>query len=244
MSNASREDIVAFGREQTNIVVLNSIFPQLREQCFSADHVQGGVVAAKALLQHHHRRLAVIAGPASSPDNVARLKGFMDELRRHRIDPQTVRTIDSDFSPEGGWVSAKALLASKHRFTALFCANDEMAVGVLSYFQQAGLAVPQEVSVLGYDDTQSAEYSAPRLTSVHVPLREVTTSGLNFLLNRCYDSLLPVEREFPINVVWRASVALPPQPHPVAATGNPAHPRNHPAGPGRLAAGVGFSILG
>ena len=140
MSNALLEkDIVAFGREQPNIVVLNSIFPRLREQCFSADHVQGGVVAAKALLQHHHRRLAVIAGPASSPDNVARLKGFMDELRRHRIDPQTVRTIDSDFSPEGGWVSAKALLASKHRFTALFCANDEMAVGVLSYFQQAGL---------------------------------------------------------------------------------------------------------
>jgi hypothetical protein len=126
----------------------------------------------RALLQHHHRRLAVIAGPASSPDNVARLKGFMDELRRHRIDPQTVRTIDSDFSPEGGWVSAKALLASKHRFTALFCANDEMAVGVLSYFQQAGLSVPHEVSVLGYDDAQSAEYSAPRLTSVHIPLRE------------------------------------------------------------------------
>ena len=48
-------------------------------------------------------------------------------------------------------------------------------------------------------------------------LREVTTSGLNFLLNRCYDSLLPVEREFPINVVWRASVTLPPQGHPVAA---------------------------
>ncbi|HZM43698.1 MAG TPA: substrate-binding domain-containing protein, partial [Burkholderiales bacterium] len=83
-------------------------------------------------------------------------------------------------------------------------------------FQQAGIAVPQEVSVLGYDDTQSAEYSAPRLTSVHVPLREVTVSGLNFLLNRCYDALLPVEREFPINVVWRASVTLPPQAHRVA----------------------------
>ncbi len=85
-----------------------------------------------------------------------------------------------------------------------------MAVGALSYFQQAGISVPQEVSVLGYDDTQTAEYSAPRLTSVHIPLREVTVNGLNFLINRCYDSLLPVEREFPINVVWRASVALPP----------------------------------
>jgi LacI family transcriptional regulator len=217
MSNALLEkDVVALGREQPNIVVLNQIFRSLRDRCFSADHVQGGVVAAQALLQHQHRRFAVIGGPATSPDNVARLTGFMAELSRQKIDTQSVRTIESDFSPEGGWVSAKKLLASKPRFTALFCANDEMAVGVLSYFQQAGLSVPQEFSVLGYDDTQSAEYSAPRLTSVHIPLREVTVSGLNFLLNRCYDSLLPVEREFPINVVWRASVALPAQSHPAS----------------------------
>jgi LacI family transcriptional regulator len=212
LSNALLEkDIVTLGRQQPNIVLLNRVFRGLRKQCFSADHVQGGEVAARALLQHQHRRFAVIAGPSSSPDNVERLKGFMSELRRQRIDLQTVRTIESDFSPEGGWVSAKTLLASKHRFTALFCANDEMALGVLSYFQQAGLSVPNDVSVLGYDDAQSAEYAAPPLTSVHIPLREVAVSGLNFLLNRCYDSLLPVQREFPINVVWRASVALPRQ---------------------------------
>jgi LacI family transcriptional regulator len=210
MSNALlEEDIVALKREQPNIVVLNRVFKCIGEQCFSADHVQGGIVAANALLQHKHRRFAVIAGPASSPDNVARVKGFMNELRRNGIDPKTVHTIESDFSPEGGWVSAKALLESKHRFTAVFCANDEMAVGLLSYFQQAGISVPQQVSVLGYDDTQTAEYSAPRLTTVHMPLREVTVSGLNCLLNRCYDSLLPVTREFLINVTWRASVALP-----------------------------------
>ena len=218
MSNALLEkDIVALGRQQPNIVVLNHCFESIREQCFTADHVQGGVVAAQALLQHKHREFAVIAGPASSPDNRERLAGFMQELGRHGIDAQTVRTIESDFSPEGGWASAKALLATRHRFTAVFCANDEMAVGALSYFQQAGLQVPQQVSVLGYDDTQSAEYSAPRLTSVHMPLREVTVSGLNYLLNRCYDSLLPVAREFPINVTWRASVAMPP-PRPASSS--------------------------
>jgi len=221
MSNALLEkDIVALGREQPNIVVLNRVFESMRDQCFCADHLHGGAVAAQALLQHQHREFAVIAGPATSQDNVARIAGFMNELRRQGIDPQTVRTIDSDFSPEGGWASAKALLASKHRFTAVFCANDEMAVGALSHFQETGLTVPQRVSVLGYDDTQSAEYSAPRLTSVHIPLREVTVSGLNCLLNRCYDSLLPVQREFPINVTWRASIAMPPQQRSAAT-----HPR-------------------
>ena len=92
--------------------------------------------------------------------------------------------------------------------------------------------------MLGYDDAQSAEYSAPRLTSVHIPLREVTTNGLNCLLNRCYDSLLPVEREFPINVVWRASVALPPRRTRLPRAEHPG-PQKPAAGPGRLAAGVG-----
>ncbi len=216
MSNALLEkDVVTLGREQPNIVVLNSIFESMRDQCFSADHTQGGVVAAQALLQHKHREIAIIAGPPSSPDNRARLAGFMRELARQGVDTHAIPIIESDFSPEGGWASARALLAARRRFTALFCANDEMAVGALSYFQQVGLAVPQQVSVLGYDDTWSAEYSAPRLTSVHIPLREVTVSGLNCLLNRCYDSLLPVAREFPVNVTWRASVAMRPSRRPL-----------------------------
>ena len=85
-----------------------------------------------------------------------------------------------------------------------------MAVGALSYFQQAGIAVPAQVSVLGYDDTPSAEFSAPRLTTVHMPWRDVTLSGLNTLLNRCYGGARPVAREFPISLTERASLANAP----------------------------------
>lgn len=72
------------------------------------------------------------------------------------------------------------------------------------------MSVPREVSVLGYDDSPSAAFAAPRLTSVNIPSREVTLAGLNWLLNRCYDMALPVAREFEITVSWRASVAAPP----------------------------------
>ena len=94
--------------------------------------------------------------------------------------------------------------------TAVFCANDEMAIGLLAHFQERGVSVPHQVSVLGYDDSPSAEFAAPRLTSVHIPSHEVTLAGLNWLLNRCYDMALPVERRFDITVTWRASVAAPP----------------------------------
>jgi LacI family transcriptional regulator len=149
----------------------------------------------------------VIAGPAASPDNVDRINGFLGELAQAGIDIGKLWIAESDFSPEGGWAAAAELVASGQPFTALFCANDEMAVGALSYFQQAGIAVPAQVSVLGYDDTPSAEFSAPRLSTVHIPWRDVTLSGLNTLLNRCYGGARPVAREFPISLTERASLA-------------------------------------
>ena len=169
----------------------------------------------------------------------------MDELRRHRIDPQTVRTIDSDFSPEGGWVSAKALLASKHRFTALFCANDEMAVGVLSYFQQAGLAVPHEVSVLGYDDAQSAEYSAPQAHIGPYPAARGDDQWPQLPAQPLL-RLAPAGREGIPDQRGLACV------RGVAASGpsgcrelnNPAHPQKPPSGPRTARGGSGnLSIL-
>lgn len=211
MSNALTDaDIAALGPKQSRVVVLNHCFESIREQCFTADHVAGGTLAAHTLLELKHSKIAVIAGPSSSPDNVDRINGFLAELQRSGIDTSAMWIAESDFSPEGGWASAKALLESGRKFTALFCANDEMAVGALSYFQQAGIAVPQDVSVLGYDDTSSAEFSAPRLTSVHIPWRDVTLSGLNELLNRCYGLARPVTRDFPISVTRRASLAKAP----------------------------------
>ncbi len=119
-------------------------------------------------------------------------------------------TVPGDFSNQAGWDAAETLLALKKRPTAVFCANDEMAIGLLSHFQERGVSVPHEVSVLGYDDSPSAEFAAPRLTSVHIPSRDVALAGLHWLLNRCYDMELPVSRQFDISVTWRASVAAPP----------------------------------
>jgi LacI family transcriptional regulator len=205
------DDIAALGSKQSRVVVLNHSFASIPEQCFTADHTQGGVLAARALLERQHKKIAVIAGPATLPDNVARIAGFMAEMERCGIDTAKMWVAESDFSPEGGWSCAKELVDSGHAFSALFCANDEMAVGALSYFHEVGMSVPRDVSVLGYDDTPSTEFSAPRLTSVHVPWRSVTLSGLNALLNRCYGLEREVVRDFPISITERASLAKAPR---------------------------------
>ncbi|PWF46098.1 LacI family DNA-binding transcriptional regulator [Massilia glaciei] len=205
------EDLAGLGAKLDCLVVLNHSFESIPDQCFSADHTRGGALAARALLDQGHRALAVVAGPASLPDNVARIDGFMAEVAAAGIDTSTVWVAESDFSPEGGWAAARDLAGSGYHFTGLFCANDEMALGALSFFQQAGIAVPQQVSVIGYDDTPSAEFSAPRLSTVHVPWNDVTHNALNALLERCYDLPAPPARALPITVTQRASLAPPPR---------------------------------
>jgi LacI family transcriptional regulator len=201
------DDIAMIGAQASRLVLLNHSLDAIHQQCFSADHYAGGRLAAQALIEMRHKRIAVIAGFAAAHDNAARIRGFMDELAAAGIDTAAIPVIYSDFSPEGGWNSAAALIAAKHKFTALFCANDEMGIGALSYFQQAGIAVPEKISVLGYDDTATAEYSAPRLTSVNIPWYDVALNGVRWLLNQCYDTNKPVRRKFAASISWRASVA-------------------------------------
>ena len=201
------EDIAALGPSPTPMVVLNHGFDSIAAHCFTVDHKLGGKMAARALLDHGHRDIAVVAGPASLPDSVVRVDSFMKELAAAGVAADKVWMVEKDFSPAGGWSAAKELMESGYRATALFCANDEMAVGALSYFQEAGIRVPHELSVIGYDDTPSAEFSAPRLTTVHMPWREMTQSGVSDLLNRCYELQRPVSRNFPVSVTLRASLA-------------------------------------
>ena len=201
------EDIAALGIKQRQLVALNHDFNAIPEQCFTVDHTLGGRMAARTLLDYGHRDIAVISGPNALADNVARTDGFMQELKSAGIDTGKLWMVESDFSPQGGWLAAKALIESGAPCSALFCANDEMAVGALSYFQEAGISVPRDLSVIGYDDTPSAEFSAPRLTAVHMPWREMTQNGINALLNRVYDLKRPVTRSFPVGVTMRASLA-------------------------------------
>ena len=201
------EDLAVLGPRPRPMVVLNHYFDSIADQCFTVDHAQGGKLAARTLLDHGHRHVALVAGPASLPDNVVRVQAFLREMAEAGVPPAQLWMVEKDFSPAGGWSAAKELLASGRRCTAMFCANDEMAAGALSYFQEAGVRVPHDLSVIGYDDTPSAEFSAPRLTTVRMPWREMTQNGVSDLLNRCYDLQRPVTRNYPVSLTLRASLA-------------------------------------
>ncbi|MDR3005921.1 MAG: substrate-binding domain-containing protein [Acidovorax sp.] len=214
LSNALQEaDFIALQQRAGQLVVLNRDIAALAEQCFTVDHVEAGRLAARALLEQGHRSMALIAGPQHAPDNLARVAGFEGELARHGLHIQAAHRFEGDFSFASGCAGAAQLLAAGDRdCSALFCANDEMAIGAISRLSQAGLQVPRDISIMGFDDSPVAAYGVPPLTTVQVPMRTVAVNGCRHLINRCYGLDLPVLRMFPAQLVWRSSVAAGPHP--------------------------------
>ena len=211
MTNQLRdEDIARLGPVRARLVVLNDHFDSIAEQCFTVDHMYGGLIAARALLDLKHRHFAIVGGPSDSADNRDRIDGFKSGLKQAGLATGKLWVATTDFSSEGGFAATAELLRSGYSFTALFCANDETALGAISCLQEAGIAIPAKVSVLGYDDTATASFSAPPLSSVHVPWADVTRNSLNHLFNLCYGTEHRVERGFPLSITQRGSVAMAP----------------------------------
>ena len=212
MSNELTDDDFAmlFERYPT-LVLLNRSTPARPQRCFSTDHELGGRLAARALLLKGHREVAFISGPRSAPDNEQRIGGFLDELALHQVRVPKRRRVVADFSFDGGYAAAETLLAAAPRdYSALFCANDVMAMAAISCLDRFGIHVPEEMSVLGFDDSELSRYTAPALTTVGVPIVDAAANACRFLLNQCYGLTLPVARDFSPALVWRDSVGVGP----------------------------------
>jgi LacI family transcriptional regulator len=205
-------DLLAVYERFPKLVVLNRQVPGMQWECFGADHGLGGRLAARALVGSGHREIAVIAGAENADDNAARLAGFHAELAAHGLGVPDALRVAGDFSFEGGSHAAHALLASGVPFSAVFAANDQMAMAAISTFSAHGLRLPDAVSVVGYDDSDLAPYTTPSLSTVRIPITEVTRNGCRHLINRCYGTELPVRKDFQPRMVWRDSIA--PGPHP------------------------------
>lgn len=209
-------DCLDLFRRSPHTVVLNRSVPGHAQACFSVDHEAAGRLAARALVAEGHRDIAVIQGPADAPDNGARMRGFFTELAALGIAVRPAHRSEGGFRYSLGAAAARALVAAglqgRPDFTALFAANDLMAMAAISALGELGIRVPQDVSVIGYDDSRFAGYTSPPLTTVRVPIDAVSANGCRLLLNTCYETDLHVERSFPPTVVWRGSVMRGPHP--------------------------------
>jgi LacI family transcriptional regulator len=134
----------------------------------SVANADGAHEMVRHLLGLGHRRIAIVRGPARNLDGEQRLQGYHAALREAGLEPDPRLELRGDFTEPSGWEAAMQLVRMTPRPTAVFVANDHMAVGVLAGLAECGLSVPGDLAVAGFDDIAIARYTAPPLTSVHV----------------------------------------------------------------------------
>lgn len=186
--------------ETLPVVLLNTRIDRQMPQTPQAPQTQGAVNAlnfdaintdnhggALAMVRHlaglGHRRIALIRGPEENVDARERLRGYRDGLRAEGLETSPALELAGDFNEESGYRAGRLLLTLKPRPTAVFAANDSMAIGCLFALRAAGVRVPDDVALAGFDDIPIARYLSPSLSSVHVPIAELGTRAMERLLH-------------------------------------------------------------
>jgi LacI family transcriptional regulator len=147
----------------------------------SAAHSAGADIAVNYLLSLGHRRIAAITGPRGWVATEERLRGYQSALAAAGILPDPALVQETNFEIEQGRRAARHLLDRHDRPTAIFAFNDNIAIGVLQAARERGIGVPDELSVVGFDDVESAEIVTPMLTTVRQPLAEMGRMAVSLL---------------------------------------------------------------
>ena len=168
------------GRIPTVVVARN--LAESEHHCVWMDNVDGGFQATKHLIDHGHRRIAIVRGQPHHPDTTDRLEGYQNALREHGISFDGSLVLDGDYSAESGFRCVEQLLDTTTDVTAIFAMNDMMAFGARLALHRHGARVPDDVSLIGFDDQMEASYTIPPLTTVRQPAREMGESAANAVL--------------------------------------------------------------
>lgn len=192
--------------------------PVVLLNCYTADHtlpaivpseIAGGQSSTRHLIDHGHRRIATITGEPWMEAAQDRLKGYRRALATADISFDSDLVVEGDWSASAGYAATVRLLALPDRPTAIFCQNDRTAIGCYEALKEAGLSIPQDMSVIGYDDEEIARHMHPPLTTSVLPHRAMGTWAIEQL-----DAPISETGRYPIMklecpLVERASVAAP-----------------------------------
>jgi len=160
------EELVSLARNVPLVVTGRAVVGE-RIYCLDQDCTLGARVVTDYLVGQGHRRIAFISGPPDHPDALQRLGGYKAALAAARIPFASKLVVAGDYLETGGYAAANALLDAGVEFSAVFAANDQTAFGVLLALHRRGIRVPQDVSVVGFDDLPASAFMIPPLTTVH-----------------------------------------------------------------------------
>jgi LacI family transcriptional regulator len=200
----------ALRKERIPIVLGSVYFGKLRFPAVGIDDYAAAHDATRFLIGLGHRKIGLISLAEKSTAGAHRIQGYADALAEWNIEPATSRVTFGHYAYESGYYAVKALLERDPGVTAVFAASDEMAVGALHFLVKSGRSVPEEISLMGFDDVQVARFTNPSLTTVRQPITEIGRQSAELLLTLIQGDAIPKERiNLPYEIVVRRSTGPP-----------------------------------
>ncbi|MDX8432433.1 LacI family transcriptional regulator [Mesorhizobium sp. M4B.F.Ca.ET.215.01.1.1] len=173
------------------------------------DHDHGGYLAGQYLVGLGHKRIGVIGGPRDSSSSPARLRGFTRALQEAGVDLPASAVVDSDYHFAGGRLAMERLLTQAPDITAVFACNDLMAMGAVTALRSRGLRVPDDMSMIGFDDIPYAVTTWPPLTTIAQPVEKIGTRAVSLLLERVAEPAAHSRREILMPVLVERESCAP-----------------------------------
>jgi LacI family transcriptional regulator len=180
------EEILAIAR-QTPLIVVGRNIAQISEQCLYVDNQLASYQATRYLLEMGHRHIAHATATKYFgevvPDIYLRYQGYVQALAEFGIEPDPQLVVEGDLSRQSGLMALETLLSRERPFTAIFAANDQMAVGLRLGLHRHGLRVPEDVSLIGFDDEPTSAFLTPPLTTVQQPAVELGEAAASAIMD-------------------------------------------------------------
>ena len=194
---AKQRPIVATGRSLRSETAIG----------FKLDNEHGALLAVRHLIDLGHRRIAFVAGPADNADSCERFAGYQRALAEAGLEFDPNLVVEGDLHEASGLLAINRLFETKQQFSAVFAINDQTAFGVRLSLYRKGIRVPDDISLIGFDDVPTSSYTTPPLTTIHQPLYDTglvaTTALLGLIGGKKVDVTLP-----PLELIVRETTRL------------------------------------
>lgn len=202
---SATESSALFARHNLPFVLVDRSFPLSGTCTVRGDHALGGYLATRHLLEHGHKRIAIVTGPLQLSCAESRLAGYRRALEEYGIEYEPDYMIHGDYTMQAGIDAAERV--RQLGATAVFACNDLMAFGLFKRFRALGVSIPGDISLVGYDDTEYCELLDPPLTTIRQPVAEVGKAGVQQLIHIIEGEPFAPEVVFAPVLVERASVS-------------------------------------
>ncbi|NQY65009.1 MAG: LacI family DNA-binding transcriptional regulator [Alteromonadaceae bacterium] len=203
----SDQDLIELSHESTPFVLLNRYISEMKEKCFYLDNILGGYLATKQLIEQGHKDIAYISGPLKKQDATERHEGHKKALAEFNIDYNEELLYEGDFLTKSGHEGMTYFIEKQLTYTAVACANDEMASGAMKGARDHNIAIPQECSFIGFDNVFFTEYLYPQLSTIHYPITDMAKMSTQWILKNIYKKdISNIQNLFIPELVLRDSV--------------------------------------